>query len=414
MKKRILNKTKYCIVVLLTLLNFAVVEGSENNTENTFQPVSPDQMPGVLTMISNKTQSNYDKIKTWQGKVDATVTIIYEGDKAESVFKNMTDGIGKTPKKVKKRRESTVEFAANCEIGSFFANKFSRNALRYTDPNSGRALGTKSVVGHNMSIDTTEYKISCLASTKIGDSIVARTAIKEERVSQEECPTCGDDIFDPRSFLLAGRPVWETFPFILQYIQKHGEYSIDGHSLHVEKRVDGTTTEYRIEIPGMVSPGQYLFETMLLSSEKDYNITLLEIRRTDGELFQKRTVDYEVIDGIYLPKRTTKQNFKGEIAALSYERECIFTNLKLNQSIPEETFTYKNLGLENGDKFIDKILNKEYIYQDGELTPTNSSPSSYMLKQTNLTANSKCGRCRKMKWQRIVILASRWLESSQG
>ncbi len=370
MEKRILfNKTKLCIVVLLSLLNFTVVESFSNNTENNFQLVSPDQISNILTMISETTHDNYDRIKTWQGKMDATATRIYEGAEAERVFKNETDGTKETPQKVKKWRESTVEFAANFEKGSFYANKFSRNPIRYTDPNSGRELGTTLNLVHNRSVVTAEYKIQSYASAKSGNSIIARTAIKEKRASQGNCSTCENDFFDPRSFLLSGEPVWETFPLILQYIQKHGEFSINGHSLRIEKRVDGAITEYRVEIPGAVSPGQYLFKIMVFSSENGFNFSLVETKRIDGKLFQKETWDYEVINGTYLPKRTTKQNFKGEDAELSDESECIFTNLQLNKTIPENTFSYENLGLKNGDKFTDKIAGKEYRYQDANLVP---------------------------------------------
>ncbi len=373
MKKRILvNKTKLFTVALITLMSITVIEGSENSIGNNFQPVPSGQISGILNMISAKAHNNYERIKTWQGKIDANVTIMYQGTEAEKVFKNKIDDKGETPKKIKKQRESTVEFAANFENSSFYSKKFHRKGVQYTDPNSGKLLKTESIVGHNVSIGTAEYKISCHANAISGDNIVSRAAIKKERVSQEDCPSCGDDIFDPRSFLLEGQPLWEFFPLMLQYIQKHGDYSIDGHSLHLEERRDGTITEYRIEIPGAVSPGQYLIKTMVFSSEEDFNVTLVETKKADGKLFQKKTWDYKVIDGIYLPKKTTKQNFTGDNAELSYERECIFSNFKLNQTIPEHTFTYKNLGLENGDKFIDKILDKEYIYQDGELIPTSN------------------------------------------
>ena len=62
-----------------------------------------------------------------------------------------------------------------------------------------------------------------------------------------------------------------------------------------------------------------------------------------------------------------------ENGEMSYERECLFNNIKINHVIPEETFTYKNLGLKDGDKFVDKIQNKEYIYQDEELIIMGSS-----------------------------------------
>lgn len=363
MKKRILvNKIKLFSVALITLMSITVAEGSENSIGNNFQPVPSGQISGILNMISSKAYNNYSQIQTWQGNIDANVTIMYQETEAEKVFKNKIDDNGEAPKKIKKQRESTIGFAANFKNGSFYSKKFHRKGVRYTDPTSGKLLKTESAVGHNVSIDTAEYRISCHENAKSGGNIASRVAIKEERVSQEDYPSYGDDIFDPRSFLLEGQSLWEFFPLMLQYIQKHGDYSIGGHSLHLEERKDGTITEYRIEIPGQVSPGQYLIKTMVFSSEKDFNITLVETKKSNGKLFQKKTWDYEMIDGVYLPKKTTKQDFTGDNAELSYERECIFSNFELNQIVPEETFTYHNLGLKDGDLFVDKIENKKYKY----------------------------------------------------
>jgi hypothetical protein len=71
-----------------------------------------------------------------------------------------------------------------------------------------------------------------------------------------------------------------------------------------------------------------------------------------------------VIDNVHLPSRTTTQNFAGESAKLSDQSECIFVNSQLNQTIPGNTFSYKNLGMKEGDKFQNKIENKEYIYRE--------------------------------------------------
>ncbi len=359
-----LNKIKLCTVVLLSFLNFAVVEGLGNNTENNFQPIPPDQMSGILTMISNETQSNYDKIKIWQGKVDATEGIIYDGTEAERVFKNKTDGVGQVPKKVKRLNESTVEFAVNGEKGLFFDKKFYRSPLRYIDPDSGRVLGTKSIVGSTTTIATPEYRITNVPFVKREDVIITRQAVKEQRTFNESCSTCKKDIFDPRYDTIDGKAFRGTFLFLINYIEKHGEFSIGGQSLRIGNRVSGTTTEYRLEIPSpQLNPGEFVFTTMIFNSDKGLNITLSETRSADGKLYQKMIWEYEAIDGVYLPTRTMMKNFKGENAVLSNERECIYTNWQLNQAVPEETFTYKNLGLENGDKFIDKIINKEYRYE---------------------------------------------------
>ncbi len=76
-----------------------------------------------------------------------------------------------------------------------------------------------------------------------------------------------------------------------------------------------------------------------------------------------------VVDGIYLPTKTEKQNYDKQTGQLSYREEFIFKNSLINHPIPQETFTYKNLGLKDDDKFIDNILNREYTYKDEELIP---------------------------------------------
>jgi hypothetical protein len=409
MKKKIFNKTKLCTFVLFTLLNF-VTEGSGNSTENNFQPVPPDQMSGILTMISDETRSNFDKIKIWQGKVDATIGIIYEGSEAEHVFKNKTDGVGQVPKKVKRLSESTVEFAMNSEKGLFFDKKYYRSPLRYIDPNSERVLVTKSAVGSTTTIATPEYRIINVPFIKRKNVIITRKAVKEKRALKESCTTCRSDIFDPRIESIDGRAFHGSFLFLINYIEKHGEFRIDGQSLRIEKHVAGSTTKYRIEIPSpQKNPGEFIFTTMIFNSDKGFNITLSETRSADGKLYNKVIWEYEAINGIYLPTRTMSQTFKGENANLDNERECIYTNLKLNQALPEETFTYKNLGLQNGDKFIDKTLGKDYTYQDGELIPANSS-SSYMPEQTIWPFANLNGDCC-VNWEDLIIIASRWLDS---
>lgn len=365
MKKELgVNKLALCVAILFTLCNIAAVNGLENNVESNFQSVPSDQVSDILTMISNTTHANYNRIKTWCGRIDVTADLTREGVAAEKLLANKPSCAGKNAEVVTERRHTIIEFAADCERELFYAKKSRQKPRQYIDAESGEILCERSVPWHNVSIGTPEYQIRCLAAKKRGDVVTARKAVKEERPTEEGCSTCGKNyVFDPRSSSIS-EPFWETFPRILQFIEDHGEYSFDGHSLRVEKRLDGTITEYRVTLPGMVSPGQYLFRTMVFSSEKGFNITLLETRRTDGKLFQKGTWDYEVIDNVHLPSRTTTQNFAGESAKLSDQSECIFVNSQLNQTIPGNTFSYKNLGMKEGDKFQNKIENKEYIYRE--------------------------------------------------
>jgi len=153
---------------------------------------------------------------------------------------------------------------------------------------------------------------------------------------------------------------------VLQYIDKYGEWNVDGYALKVEEHANGNTVKYRIQQPGIIGPGNYLFVTRTFTSEKDFNMTLEETTNQDGKLLVRITRDYELIDNVHLPSKVLERHF-GEDGKITHEKVSIFKKSKINRSIPAETFTYKNLGLKDGDKFVDKTLNKEFTYQKGNL-----------------------------------------------
>ena len=213
-------------------------------------------------MISSRIKSNYDKIKTWQGERDFTIDRIYEGAAAERKFNTRTDGTGKTPNTVIRRIEGRHKFAVDLEKDFLYANVIRENPPYYTDLETGRDLGTKSSPSQKVSILPPEYYINWGPHEMRDGAITSRKVVKKVRQKGLTCTTLSPPVSDPREcFVVGGQPIWETltFPPLLQYINEHGGFSVDGHPLKVEERMDGDTVGYRIQIPGRVSPGQYLF-----------------------------------------------------------------------------------------------------------------------------------------------------------
>jgi hypothetical protein len=113
-------------------------------------------------------------------------------------------------------------------------------------------------------------------------------------------------------------------------------------------------------------PEHYAILTIIFSSHCGFNMIYWEAATGSGMVFQKQTWEYELIDNIYLPKRRIIKLY-GSNGEMTSEYDSAYKNNKVNKEIPPETFEYINLNLKDGDKFIDKIENKEYAYQGGEL-----------------------------------------------
>jgi hypothetical protein len=369
MKDKITSKTiKACAVVLLILFSLTSAEGLKGNTASEFHPVDSNRIPEILNMISNQIRSNYERIKTWEGEKDFTIDRIYEGAAAERKFNTRTNGTGKTPNIVIRHIEGRHKFAVDLEKDILYTNVSRENPPYYMDFETRRDLGTKSAPSQQVSIVTPEYYINYGPHIMRDGAITSRKFVKKVRQKGVTCTNLSPPVSDPRESFMVEQPIWETFPRLLQYIELHGELSVDGYTLKVEERTIGNLTEYRIQIPGKVSVEDYLFVTMVFSSAKGFNIVSYEETDPKTGLFhKKKSWDYDLVNGVYVPSKTTEQIFERKNGELSYEEEYTFKNAKTNHHIPEETFTYKNLGMQNGDKFIDKILDKEYTYQDGQL-----------------------------------------------
>jgi len=372
--KRIILLNLLKLSFLIVLVSFSKAETINNNTAGKFSPVDLNKIPEILTMISNRTKSNYEQIKSWQGKLEVITDYVYEGDRAKEVFKEDIKASGEAPKKLIEHRETNIEFSLDAENELLYAKYYSYSAkpLYYIDLESGRDFESKGILANRSSILTPEYQIDCNADT-MKDGVVKRTKAVKQACPKNSSTCGGHPVYDPRRSLSIGDQIWEFFPRLVEYIKEHGKYSVGGFDLQVEESKTGDTNDYRIIMPSrMRGDEEYLFHEMVFSGDNGFNVVSLETtyqnkKNANNVMFKREILEYKRFDKVYVPCHRLEQTFDIPSGKLNNERTITFKNQKVNRPIPEETFTYKNLGLKDGDKFIDKILDKEYTYQDGKL-----------------------------------------------
>jgi hypothetical protein len=359
------NKAMILIIAIFVTCEIVKAEKQPNQDLITFRSVDTNEIPKILNTISDMTQDNYKRIKTWEGKVESEIDYIYEGENADRIFKESTLGIGEFPRNIINSVKTDIIFALDTNIDSLYVYNQPATSIKYTDMGTGRDLGVRGFPSESRAILTKDYYIQSEAYRMYKGEVESHKAIKKKLA---DCPACQNPpIFDPRESFKSGRPVWETAKIILKQIDKNGEWKVNGYKLIVEEADKNDAIQYRVTLPGKITEDYIVFSTMVFSGDKGFNITSYKATDVNDKIFQQATWDYELIGGVYLPKEVTQNNYMGKENSLNYSKRSVFKNMKLNQAIPGEIFTYKNLGLKNGDKFIDKIAGKEYKYQDANL-----------------------------------------------
>lgn len=403
--KEIIRKLIWIMIVIFLLCDFAIGQ------MGAFQVVPPERIPEILNTISTRVHQNFVQIHSLEGEIQVSWYQVYKGERAKRIFESRTNAVGDSPNRIAELRESTTTFRSDFEKELLYAKVSRKTPSRYIDLADNRDLGTKSIPWWRISISTPEYHLHSSPNRMRGGRIVQRRAVKEK--VDQDCPSCArpPPVFDPRDLFDARTPVWLYYPRIVQRMEEKGKYVVDDkYALKVEQRELDGKVQYRVHDPAKVGPeGDNIWVIKTFSAEAGYNMISSERTHADGELVRRQSLEYQSVQGVYIPSKATYESFDPEDGSLRYQKRRTFKSIHLNRVIPAETFTYANLALENGDEFVDKTLDKKYTYQDGELIPATSG-SSYMLKQTIWPTANLNGDCC-VNWEDLLIMASYWLDS---
>ncbi len=362
--KDLTMKLNVCIILILSAHGLAIAQSE------TFQAVEPNKIPGILMTISNQTKANFEQIHTWQVELESSRYSIDKGKNAKETFETITDAIGPSPNEVARFSENKIIFKCDLDKGQSYSKISRVTPSRYIDPATNRDLGTRSLPRSSSEIVTNEYRYSAepSARNKNGE-VIQRKAVKEKADTNGPGYKGLQPVYLPLYVIDIDSQVWGYYPRIVEIIEEKGEYVLDGFALKVEQRNLSGDVQYRVHEPSKTnSLGINNFWVInTFSANAGYNRISREMTSIDGKLMQKQSTEYQKVNGMYVPIRDTEDTYDFRDFKPRVHVERVFKNVRINDVIPAETFTYKNLGLKDGDKFIDKILDKEYTYQDGQL-----------------------------------------------
>jgi hypothetical protein len=370
-----LKSTSFCIMTLFFSLTISQrIFAAE---EQQWQLVPEANYADVLELIALRAKANYEEISSWQGRMSIQENIHYYGtnaaDKSHGLYPN---SITRDSKHICRISQTAAEFSIDMHNNKLYSSvepnrQYKAVDLDYNipvDQCKGRPARTRTIL-------TPERYMWYLTDGKFHSESQKGPPGKMVFIESSENENVKGFVRDPRIYFNSGgenRKLWETLLQVKSHMNERLNTRVAGYP-HIEISIleAENGTKYRI-LTTWKGAEHYVIKYIHLLLEVEegvgFNTTKVETINPDGVKTLSKQYTYEKKAEIYLPKTVRKEsrNNKGEVTDTS---EITIETINVNKPLPEETFTIKNLGVEEGTIVTDNLKKAEFRYRKGNLVP---------------------------------------------
>lgn len=339
--------TVLVVVLFLNCFSYAV------DTE--YKKVDPNAIPDKLAMLISVTKANYEKIKNWQGKMTYHGVYVYRGSVAAEHLKAASIKVTDEPNELYQIGDSTSEFKVDVKNNRFLRHINRLEPPIYADPRKDATYKSLSPPEENTEIVTSEHQISISPFRRTKDHVVEEKIARKEKSRRTERS-------DPReAFNVGMMPVWELLSLISQSLKSH-KPGVDTYSVVLEEKTEGNIAlTYRIKMTNPEKSREFF--TFVLRGEVGFNPVYTESRTEDGSaVLSESTRDFVKVQDVFLPSKWNASQYYPSDGKLLREVNRTMSDMQVNVSMPDSTFSEYNY-LQDGDRYIDDIKKKKYIYK---------------------------------------------------
>ncbi|MDR2171009.1 MAG: hypothetical protein LBP59_12775 [Planctomycetaceae bacterium] len=342
----------------------------------------------IFQMIGEQSRSNYEKIKTWQGEYAFEERFVFSSNMSQLIEKNIG---AKLPSEFVMIQKGKFIFCIDIRKDALFVDYHPESVL--LEDISGHPISLekdaknkleKTSLKRIVSIVTPKEFYSFDKNSQIGS--YPKIGDKEDRVGRVAFRYPSTDSHkigikvDPRTFMVCGG---EFFWIHCQRIADKSRplrIKTDANDSNVYLNEIGSSKSIQYQI-------YYDFngrENMVFEYIVDGNSAFNVIKYANGAGFidkgytirEKNIFEYKKVDDIYIPfvfEKNLGETSKNNLFELCNRYELLKT--EINKPLPPDIFTIERLGLEDGDRYYDKVKNKLFEMIDGKIVPMRSGTS---------------------------------------
>ncbi|MEX1229333.1 MAG: hypothetical protein WEB58_03780 [Planctomycetaceae bacterium] len=330
----------------------------------------------------NQQQANFERLKTWQAKVDVFVLSGINRSHLRGVrLKQKADN----DKQRKAAGESNdVRLIAPYEVKATFVWDKTSGSFLSTFESTTDSTCFDEATGDEYERETFGQNVRVLAKRdglftfhpdelrgEIGGfERPASEQSKSTRVVTREPPEHLTQIrnysyaFDPTVMFEVGG--WRIDTLIEGYSDDAVKPALK-NIMNVKKSPNGDITVtriYRTTNDGKVTT------TNVIEFDSRFSFLPKRATMTSNERILLQQIDwqYETVNGVLVPKTYViqKRDFNG---VFSLSRTCSFVDQKVNATLPADQFDVISLGLQDGDRIIDRIDERSFEIKNGKPVP---------------------------------------------
>jgi hypothetical protein len=375
------SRIKGTLSLWLTILFFCYA--SNQNTyalnEQKWIQVPESNYSEVLELIAMRAKANYEEISSWHGRMQILENNHFYGPNAAKMANADPNSIAHDSQHIFEEIRSTAEFTVDMRNDKLNSQKEKPMVhLKAIDLDQNVPVRKNGEYESVRAILTSEQYLWHMPDSNFSSKLPNVRAGKKvfiDKPSERKFSLSGD-IRDPRIFFDSGiedgKKPWETLLRLKNDINDRIKERIEGYP-HLEIRYLSADTGIKYQILTTWRGGEnyarkYIRSLLEVDEAVGFNALKAETTNPDDTKTIAKEYTYEKIGEIYLPKTVKRQfwNHKGEPVFTS---EITIETISLNEPLPEDTFTIKNLGVEDNTLVTDNIKKAEFRFSKGNLVP---------------------------------------------
>lgn len=323
----------------------------------------------VLEMLVREGESNYGRMRTWRGTMQYEELQYYRGRNAVTLKEVLGIDTAVSMGDVERRSSGSISFAVDCERDSFYTN-FVQSTEGMSDIELGKPYerSDTATLFEQASVVTPTQFLHFSRNLIHGPprEIPHSRRVNRHTAFIDPAPKAKkykawSHVVDPRLFFSSNgeESYWELLDRCLEQYEELPE----GY-LTVAEHQEADHISYRITVRSETSSGMGVSLEYLFDERVGFNVTGVT-EKYAGQLRIQQDIDYSLVADMWLPTTVSRSSWDPS-GKIELRRSVAFQESVLNEDIPEDTFTYRVFGLQDGDRMVDRIKLVEYFIKDGE------------------------------------------------